>query len=118
MVCPDVVGRGRSDWLKEPIGYQIPGYAADMLALLAHLSQRLRAAGGAVVRELDWNGTRLRLVLAVPAARPRVAYVQALEDGGLLRDVREDAQDVEPGLLALVAELAPRPPAGGTEARP
>jgi hypothetical protein len=91
---------------------------SDPLALLAHLSQRLGAAGGAVVRELDWNGTRLRLVLAVPAARPRVAYVQALEDGGLLRDVREDTQDVEPGLLALVAELAQRPPASSAGARP
>jgi hypothetical protein len=89
----------------------------DPLVLLAHLSQRLGAAGGAVVRELDWNGTRLRLVLAVPAARPRVGYVQALEEGGLLRDVREDTQDVEPGLLALVAELTQPPPAGGAGAR-
>ena len=35
VVCPDVVGRGRSDWLKDPMGYQIPAYAGDMLALLA-----------------------------------------------------------------------------------
>ena len=37
VVCPDVAGRGQSDWLKDPLGYQIPSYAADMLALLAHL---------------------------------------------------------------------------------
>ena len=24
VVCPDVVGRGRSDWLKDPMGYQLP----------------------------------------------------------------------------------------------
>jgi hypothetical protein len=84
-----------------------PAFArVDPVALLAHLSQRLETAGGAVIRELDWNGVRLRLVLAVPAARPRVAYVQALEDGGWLRDVREDTQDAEPGTLALVAALA------------
>lgn len=35
VLCPDVVGRGRSDWLSDPSGYQVPAYAADMLALLA-----------------------------------------------------------------------------------
>jgi pimeloyl-ACP methyl ester carboxylesterase len=39
VVCPDVVGRGRSDWLQDPMGYQIPTYAADMLALLAQLAR-------------------------------------------------------------------------------
>jgi hypothetical protein len=28
-------GRGHSDWLADPMGYQIPAYVADMLALLA-----------------------------------------------------------------------------------
>jgi pimeloyl-ACP methyl ester carboxylesterase len=37
VVCPDVVGRGRSDWLRNPQGYQLPTYAADMLALLSQL---------------------------------------------------------------------------------
>jgi hypothetical protein len=35
VVCPDVVGRGHSDWLADPMGYQIPTYVGDMLALLA-----------------------------------------------------------------------------------
>ena len=37
VVCPDVVGRGRSDWLADPSGYQIPAYMADMVTLLARL---------------------------------------------------------------------------------
>lgn len=37
VVCPDVVGRGRSDWLADPMGYQIPAYVADMVTLLARL---------------------------------------------------------------------------------
>ena len=37
VVCPDVVGRGRSDWLADPSGYQIPAYVADMVTLLARL---------------------------------------------------------------------------------
>ncbi len=49
VVCPDVVGRGRSDWLKDPSGYQIPNYAMDMLALLAALKPQ----------QLDWVGTSM-----------------------------------------------------------
>jgi pimeloyl-ACP methyl ester carboxylesterase len=33
VVCVDVVGRGQSDWLKDPAGYQIPHYAGDMTTL-------------------------------------------------------------------------------------
>ena len=53
VVCPDVVGRGQSDWLKDPAGYQIPFYAADMLCLLAQLHAQ------APVRTLDWLGTSM-----------------------------------------------------------
>ncbi len=49
VLCPDVVGRGQSDWLKDPQGYQIPAYAADMLALLGHIKPRT----------LDWVGTSM-----------------------------------------------------------
>ncbi len=53
VACPDVVGRGRSDWLKDPMGYQIPAYAADMLAMLGQLHQQ------APVATLDWVGTSM-----------------------------------------------------------
>lgn len=49
VVCPDVVGRGRSDWLKDPMGYQVPNYAADMLVLIEHLQPAT----------LDWVGTSM-----------------------------------------------------------
>ncbi len=49
VVCPDVVGRGQSDWLVDPAGYQIPAYAADMVTLLARLD----------ARELHWVGTSM-----------------------------------------------------------
>ena len=35
VVCPDVAGRGHSDWLADPMAYQLPTYAGDMLALVA-----------------------------------------------------------------------------------
>lgn len=49
VVCPDVVGRGRSDWLADPAGYQIPAYVADMVTLLARLD----------AQELHWVGTSM-----------------------------------------------------------
>jgi pimeloyl-ACP methyl ester carboxylesterase len=37
VVCPDVVGRGRSEWLRDPQYYAIPQYVADMVTLMARL---------------------------------------------------------------------------------
>ncbi|SNT21635.1 Pimeloyl-ACP methyl ester carboxylesterase [Noviherbaspirillum humi] len=37
VVCPDVVGRGRSGWLRDPQHYQLPQYVSDMVTLLARL---------------------------------------------------------------------------------
>ena len=53
VVCPDVVGRGKSDWLSDPMGYQIPFYVADMLSLLASLQVQ------APITKLDWVGTSM-----------------------------------------------------------
>ena len=49
VVCPDVVGRGASDWLQDPMGYQVPMYVVDMLALLQQLQPST----------LDWVGTSM-----------------------------------------------------------
>jgi pimeloyl-ACP methyl ester carboxylesterase len=38
VVCPDVVGRGHSDWLRNPGDYVLPQYMGDMVALLARLN--------------------------------------------------------------------------------
>ena len=49
VVCPDVVGRGRSGWLRQPASYSIPQYVADMVTLLARLQ----------ADELHWVGTSM-----------------------------------------------------------
>jgi pimeloyl-ACP methyl ester carboxylesterase len=49
VVCPDVMGRGRSDWLRDPAHYHVAQYASDMAALIA----RLNAA------TLHWVGTSM-----------------------------------------------------------
>lgn len=59
VICPDVAGRGQSDWLADPQGYQIPLYVADMLALLAQLHQQ------APIATLDWVGTSMGGLIAL-----------------------------------------------------
>ncbi len=49
VVCPDVVGRGQSDWLADPMGYNVPSYVADMVTLVARLQ----------VDAVDWVGTSM-----------------------------------------------------------
>jgi pimeloyl-ACP methyl ester carboxylesterase len=49
VICPDVVGRGRSSWLANPLGYQLPQYVSDMVALIARLD----------VAQIDWFGTSM-----------------------------------------------------------
>jgi hypothetical protein len=80
------------------------------LPLLAQLAGRW-PGDGTVLRALEWDGTRLRLALSVPANRPRVAVIQALEDGGWLRNVREEtAGEGESEWLVLVADVQPPAP--------
>ena len=49
VVCPDVVGRGRSDWLRNKSLYALPQYCADMTTLLAKLN----------AEAVDWVGTSM-----------------------------------------------------------
>ncbi|MFD1712254.1 alpha/beta hydrolase [Ottowia sp. GY511] len=62
VVCPDVVGRGESDWLKDPMGYQFPTYVGDMLAMLAALHQ------SATISTLDWVGTSMGGLIGLSVA--------------------------------------------------
>lgn len=63
VVCPDVVGRGSSDWLQAKEGYNYGQYCTDMTALIA----RVTGAGGRVY----WVGNSMggiigMLLAAVP----------------------------------------------------
>jgi pimeloyl-ACP methyl ester carboxylesterase len=49
VICPDVVGRGRSDWLRDPGNYGIAQYVADMIVLIARLD----------VDSVSWLGTSM-----------------------------------------------------------
>ena len=68
VICPDVAGRGRSQWLDNPALYQIPQYASDMLAMLSQVQANL---GGASMQSLDWVGTSMGgLIGMVLAGQP------------------------------------------------
>ncbi|MEO7495364.1 MAG: alpha/beta hydrolase [Massilia sp.] len=54
VICPDVVGRGRSGKLANPALYGIPQYVADMVTLIA----RVTAVDGADGK-VDWFGTSM-----------------------------------------------------------
>jgi pimeloyl-ACP methyl ester carboxylesterase len=61
VVCPDVPGRGRSDWLT-PADYGYPVYLSDMAALIARIG----------ADEVDWLGTSMGgLVGMMLAAQPK-----------------------------------------------
>jgi pimeloyl-ACP methyl ester carboxylesterase len=49
VICPDLAGRGRSDWLDDPADYALPQYGVDLTALLARLN----------VPTVEWVGTSL-----------------------------------------------------------
>jgi pimeloyl-ACP methyl ester carboxylesterase len=49
VICPDLAGRGLSDWLGDPQDYALPQYISDMVTVLARSG----------VAEVDWIGTSL-----------------------------------------------------------
>ena len=61
VVCPDIVGRGQSDWLANKALYVNPQYLADLTTLIA----RLTADG---TRDIVWVGTSMGGILGMMLA--------------------------------------------------
>ncbi len=95
VICPDVVGRGYSDWLEDPAGYQVPLYVADMLAMLQQVHR------AAPIGKLDWVGTSMGGLIGIglagePSIRPLMpAPIRRL----VLNDV---GPTIEPSALARI----------------
>ena len=68
VVCPDLVGHGRSDWLRDPQEYDLPQYAADLTALIARLD----------VPAVDWIGTSLGGLVGMVAAGQKKSPIHRL----------------------------------------
>jgi len=58
IICPDVVGRGRSGHLRDPQYYRVPQYVSDMVTLIARLD----------VASVDWFGTSMGGVIGMALA--------------------------------------------------
>jgi pimeloyl-ACP methyl ester carboxylesterase len=68
VVCPDVAGRGYSEWLGDPMLYQIPQYVSDMVTLIARLD----------VEGVDWLGTSMGGLIGMALAAQQGTPVQKL----------------------------------------
>ena len=85
VVCPDVVGRGRSEWITDPMMYAVPQYVADMVTLLARLD----------AKEVDWVGTSMGGLIGLGVA--------ALKGSPLRRFVINDVgPTIEPAAIARI----------------
>jgi pimeloyl-ACP methyl ester carboxylesterase len=58
VVCPDIVGRGESDWLADPAYYVTPQYIADIVTLIARLD----------VAQVHWVGTSMGALIGMALA--------------------------------------------------
>ena len=72
VVCPDVVGRGKSEWLKEKKDYNYLQYCADMAALIA------RVTGGDGSRHIHWVGTSMGGIIGMLLASQPKSPIERL----------------------------------------
>jgi pimeloyl-ACP methyl ester carboxylesterase len=85
VICPDVVGRGRSEWLADPMTYAVPQYVADMVTLLARLD----------ALSVDWVGTSMGGLIGLGVA--------ALKGSPLRRFVINDVgPTIEPAAITRI----------------
>ena len=68
VVCPDVVGRGRSNWLRLKEHYQLQQYVADMVTLIARLN----------VDEVHWVGTSMGGMIGMALAAQEESPISRL----------------------------------------
>ncbi len=92
VVCPDVAGRGDSDWLRNPAHYQYGQYAADMVTLIARLG----------AESVDWVGTSMGGLIGIVIAGQEGAPVGRL----VLNDV---GPRLEPEAIGRIASYVGQP---------
>jgi len=68
VVCPDIAGRGRSDWLPAAQHYRMPQYLSDMTTLIARLG----------VEQVHWLGTSMGGLIGICLAAMANTPIQSL----------------------------------------
>lgn len=114
VICPDIVGRGRSDWLSDAANYDLRQYVADMMVLLGRLD----------VESVCWLGTAVGGLIGMwiagqtesPIARlllndvvPDVGFGSLLRAGGYAaeRPSFETYEEAEAQLRLVAAAFGP-----------
>ncbi len=99
VVCPDVVGRGRSDRLPIADDYAVPVYASDMMVLIARLN----------VETVHWVGTSMGGMIGMTLA--------CMPDSPVTRMVLNDVGPVVPlaALTRIAAYVGKAPPFASIE---
>lgn len=92
VVCPDVAGRGLSDWLPDASRYGVPQYVADMVTLIARLD----------VEAVDWFGTSMGGLIGTSLAGLKGTPVRKL----LLNDI---GPRIEPAALERIGSYVGQP---------
>jgi pimeloyl-ACP methyl ester carboxylesterase len=81
VVCPDLAGRGQSDWLPNVLDYVFPQYCADMATLLASLG----------AKKLHWIGTSLGGLIGMVLAGMSNSPISTLTVNDICPDVPSGA---------------------------
>lgn len=92
VVCPDVVGRGASDRLRDPRHYLVPQYVADMVTLLARLD----------AETVDWVGTSMGGLIGITLAGQPGATIRRM----VINDV---GPTLDAAALARIGEYLGKP---------
>lgn len=82
VLAVDVAGRGHSDWLADPMQYQVPTYAADLAALVL----QVRAESPNAV--IDWVGTSMGGLIGMGVVPQKAMNIRRL----VLNDVGPSIQ--------------------------
>jgi len=93
VVCPDVAGRGRSEWLADPRLYALSQYAFDLASLIARLE----------VASLRWLGTSMGGLVGIWLAGQSNSPIAQL----ILNDV---GPRLEPAALKRIGDYVGRTP--------
>ncbi len=93
VICPDVVGRGQSDWLADPALYHLGTYGADMVVLLNQLAPRPTV--------LDWVGTSMGGLIGMALSGQPQSPIPTPVRKLVLNDV---GPTVEPAALARIQQ--------------
>ena len=96
VICPDVVGRGQSDWRPDPMGYVVPNYIADMVTLIARLG----------VPQVDWLGTSMGGLIGIGVASLPLVSGPSLVRKLVINDI---GPRIEPASVARIGSYVGQP---------